>query len=233
MPDLAEQQDRKAIASTRHTITLCAILLLIAGIGWLTLHSSAGAPPRLGSGAGLLVGAIVAELGLLYYVWIGVRCGGGSLRSLVMTGRFTAARLLADLAVGLLLFLLLSGASALLAQWLGRGDTSLVETLTSRAMAQPLLWILASLAAAVCEELTYRGYLQRQFEAWLHRPVVAIAAQAVLFGVTHGYQGGILMLRIAILGAIFGLAAWARQSRLPGILAHFGLDIAGGFQMFG
>jgi hypothetical protein len=231
--DLAEQPGGTGpIASTRHTVILCAILLLVAGVGSWTLHSPAAARPQWGSGAGLLVGLIVAEIGLLYYVWVGVRRGGGGLRDLVVTGRVTAARLLVDFLVGVLLFVLLSVASALMAQWLGRGDTSLVNTLTSRAAAQPVLWILVSLAAAVSEELTYRGYLQRQFEVRLKSPLLAILAQAILFGVTHGYQGGILVLRITILGAIFGLTAWVRRSRLPGIFAHFGLDIAGGFHLF-
>jgi len=41
-----------------------------------------------------------------------------------------------------------------------------------------------------------------------------------------------LMLRIAILGIIFGLAAWARKSVIPCIVAHFALDVASGLGLF-
>ena len=79
---------------------------------------------------------------------------------------------------------------------------------------------------------SFRGYLQRQFEARTRSPLIAIAGQAELFGVTHGYRGGMLMLRIAILGIIFGLAAWACKSVISCIVAHFALDVASGLGLF-
>ena len=111
-------------------------------------------------------------------------------------------------------------------------SSAAVNDIVAAAAAEPVLWVLLSLAAAVSEELTFRGYLQRQFEARTRSPLIAIAGQAELFGVTHGYQGGMLMLRIAILGIIFGLAAWARKSVIPCIVAHFALDVASGLGLF-
>jgi len=220
-----------AIASSRHTIILCLILLGIALVGLFALHSGGGvAAPA--SPSGLILGLIAAEAALLYYVWIGIRRYGIGLRELVWQGRATAMRAVTDLAIGIALFLVLTLVGSLVARWIGAGDTSIVNSVVSAAARHPALWVVVSLAAAVCEELTYRGYLQRQFEAWLRSPWAAILGQAAIFGVSHGYQGWILMLRIAILGTILGIAAWARRSTVPGIVAHFGLDVSGGLGLF-
>jgi len=221
----------KSVASPRHTAILCAILLAIAAAGWFSLHSAPRTPVPANP-TGLLAGALAAELALLYYVWVGVRRRGLGLRDLVIESDVARARVVVDVALGFVLFALLAAVSGLIAKWTGSGDTRLVKPLVGAAAAQPVLWVLLSLAAAVSEELTFRGYLQRQFEAWTRNPFVAIAAQAALFGVTHGYQGGMLMLRIAILGIVFGLAAWARRSTVPCIVAHFSLDVASGLGMF-
>jgi len=222
---------QQAIASRRHTIILCLILLAVAAAGMFALHSGVWtAAPA--SASGLIFGLIAAEAALLYYVWIGIRHCGVGLRELVWQGQANAMRLVTDLAIGVALFLFLTLVSTLAARWLGAGDTSIVNSVVGAAARQPLLWVIVSMAAAISEELTYRGYLQLQFEAWLRSPWSAIVAQAVLFGVTHGYQGAVLMVRIAILGLILGLAAWARKSRIPGIVAHFGLDVTGGLGLF-
>ena len=221
----------ESIASPRHTVILCAILLAIAAAGWAALHS-AGRTQAPGNSAALLLGAMVAELALLYYVWVGLHRRGASIRHLVFEGDSPASRALADIVLGLALFALLATVSGLIARWSGAGDVRLVKPLIGAAVAQPALWILLSLAAALSEELTFRGYLQRQFAAWTRNPLVAIAAQAALFGITHGYQGGMLMLRIALLGIIFGLTAWARRSTVPCIVAHFSLDVASGLGLF-
>jgi membrane protease YdiL (CAAX protease family) len=221
----------QGVASPRHTVILCSILLLIAAAGWVALHSAAGTPMPAHP-AGLLFGALAAELGLLYYVWVGIRRRNLSIRELAVQGEPTRGRMLADIAIGVALFMALTAASGLIARWMGAGDTTLVKPLVGAAASQPFIWVILSLAAAVSEELTFRGYLQRQFEAWLRNPFVAIVAQAVLFGVTHGYQGPTLMLRITVLGLFLGLAAWARKSTIPCVVAHFALDVAGGLGLF-
>jgi membrane protease YdiL (CAAX protease family) len=220
------------VASTRHTIVLSAILLLVAGVGWLSLHSATNAVPTTG-GPSLYVGLAAAELGLLYYVWVGVRGAGKTFRDLLSSRSITVRSLLLDVVVGALLLLLLHFINHLLNGWFGAGDTRLVRPLVAAARSQPLLWIILSLTAAVSEELTFRGYLQRQFLAWSQSPFVAVICQAVMFAVAHGYQGGVSILKIAILGMIFGIVAWLRASRLAGIVAHAGLDIVGGLGAFG
>ena len=53
-------------------------------------------------------------------------------------------------------------------------------------------------------------------------------AEAVLFGVTHGYQGVESCLRITVYGLLFGLLASWRRSLRPGMLAHALTDVLAG-----
>jgi membrane protease YdiL (CAAX protease family) len=228
------EQACEPVASRRHTIILCVILLLIAAAGWASLHSGAGTQPRTGApDASLLLMLIVVEAALLYYVVIGIRARGHRLVELVSSRAITARRILTDLLLGIALLALLLGAEHILTLLVGSGEQRLVKPLVAAAATQPIIWILVSCAAAVAEELTFRGYLQRQFLAWSASPVVAIIGQAAIFGVTHGYQGGIPMVRIAAIGILYGIAAHLLRSRVPGIFAHAGQDIVGGFGWLG
>jgi membrane protease YdiL (CAAX protease family) len=49
--------------------------------------------------------------------------------------------------------------------------------------------------------------------------------QALLFGVSHGYQGLSSTVKITIYGGLFGLLAVWRRSLRPGIAAHVLTDI--------
>jgi len=88
------------------------------------------------------------------------------------------------------------------------------------------LWIVLSMAAGFCEELVFRGYLQRILESsW--NAGLAIALQAVIFGLVHWYQGFKNVALIVVLGLMLGLLARWRGSLWPGMLAHMWVDIAG------
>jgi membrane protease YdiL (CAAX protease family) len=219
------------VASPRHTLILVAILLGIALAGYLALQSANGAGANDGGGgAGLYLSLIAAEWGLLAYVRAGLRRGGNSVLSLLSDRPLTARALLADLLLGAILFAALIGAERLMDMLIGAGDGALVQRLLVRdAMLVPL-WIVLALSAGFVEEVTFRGYLQRQLGAWCRSPWLGVLLQAALFGVTHGYQGGVLIARITMLALIFGAMALLRRSLVPGILAHAALDIFGGLQ---
>jgi uncharacterized protein len=90
------------------------------------------------------------------------------------------------------------------------------------------LWVLMSLTAGFCEELIFRGYLQRQFAALTNSVWAAIVLQGIAFGAAHGYQGWKLMVVIAVYGSLFGVLAQWRRSLRPGMLTHFIQDGMGG-----
>ena len=81
-------------------------------------------------------------------------------------------------------------------------------------------WFCLSATAGFCEEIIFRGYLQRQFAAFGKSTLVGVLLSAVIFGASHGYEGGARMLLIGIYGLMFGLLAWWRNSLRPGMLAH-------------
>jgi hypothetical protein len=92
-----------------------------------------------------------------------------------------------------------------------------------------LLWVGVSVSAGICEEIVYRGYLQRQFLALSRNFVIAILAQALIFGIGHAYQGAKQVVVITVLGLLFALLASWRKSLRPGIISHAWADIFSGW----
>ena len=56
--------------------------------------------------------------------------------------------------------------------------------------------------------------------AFSRSALAGIAFSAIIFGASHGYEGGPRMVLIAIFGLLFGLLAWWRKSLRPGMIAH-------------
>ena len=76
---------------------------------------------------------------------------------------------------------------------------------------------LATLVAPVCEELTFRGYVQTT--VGLRRPpAVAIAVAALLFALLH--LDPVRFPALVFLGALFGWLAWRSGSIWPSVAAH-------------
>jgi membrane protease YdiL (CAAX protease family) len=91
-----------------------------------------------------------------------------------------------------------------------------------------LVWFCLSTTAGICEEIIFRGYLQRQFAAFTSSMLAGVLLSAVVFGAAHGYEGGPRMLLIGIYGLMFGLLAWWRKSLRPGMIAHAWHDAISG-----
>jgi uncharacterized protein len=91
-----------------------------------------------------------------------------------------------------------------------------------------LVWFGLSTTAGICEEIIFRGYLQRQFAAFTGSMLVGVALSAIVFGASHGYEGGPRMLLVGIYGLMFGLLAWWRKSLRPGMIAHAWHDAISG-----
>jgi membrane protease YdiL (CAAX protease family) len=221
------------LGSWRHTIILCAILIAIAAVGFLSLHraasqSGAGAV----SGAALYLPLLAAEWGLFLYVRMGLHRRGRTIRGLISARPPTLRAAAIDAVLGVLMLGAFLAASYGFDLVFGPPSQAGTEPLLVRHAADIPLWILLALSAGLVEELTFRGYLQRQFGALLGNRWLGVLAQAILFGVTHGYQGAALVLKIALLGMMFGAFALCRRSLIPGIIAHAGVDVIGGLAAF-
>jgi uncharacterized protein len=88
--------------------------------------------------------------------------------------------------------------------------------------------LLLVITAGLCEEVIFRGYLQRQFTALTQATIGGIVIQGIVFGASHGYQGWKYMLIITVFGIMFGLLAHWRRSLRPGIISHVLQDGVGG-----
>ena len=82
---------------------------------------------------------------------------------------------------------------------------------------------------ALCEELIYRGFVQRVFQDWSRGSVVlAIIGSAAFFALAHLYQGRRGLVSTLTIGIIFSsIRAWT-GSLLPCVVAHFVADITVG-----
>jgi uncharacterized protein len=98
--------------------------------------------------------------------------------------------------------------------------------------AELALWFALSISAGFCEELIFRGYLQKQFTALTRRIWLGIAISAVFFGLSHGYEGASGMLLITLYGVFFGILAHSRRSLRPGIIAHAWHDSLSGVVLY-
>lgn len=91
-----------------------------------------------------------------------------------------------------------------------------------------IVWLCVSSTAGFCEEIIFRGYLQRQFSAMANSAFFGVLLSAIIFGASHGYEGTARMFLIAIYGLMFGLLAWWRKSLRPGMIAHAWHDALSG-----
>jgi membrane protease YdiL (CAAX protease family) len=83
---------------------------------------------------------------------------------------------------------------------------------------------------AFCEELIYRGFVQRVFQDWSRGNIIAgIAASAAMFSLAHLYQGRRGLVSTFIVGILFSsVRAWT-GSLVPPLVAHFVADLTAGF----
>jgi CAAX protease family protein len=228
-----EHCQQALVASRRHTAVLTFILLAIAGFGYLAIaRAPAGGAGAALSGPALYLPLLAAEWGLFLYVRMGVIKQGGTIGGLIGAPPLTFRAVALDILLGLLLLGVWLAVDYGLGRLFGGGVPAGVRPLLVRHAADIPLWILLALSAGFVEELVFRGYLQRQFGALLASPWLGLAAQAMLFGVTHGYQGAVPMLKISLFGALFGLVALRRRGLVPGMIAHAAVDVIGGLAAF-
>lgn len=158
----------------------------------------------------------------------GIRLGGGSIQSVIGGSWSTAKQFWRDLGIGILFLvgsnILVAGLQAILRP----GPNANIGRLLPRSATEITLWMLLSLSAGICEEFTFRGYLQKQLQGSLKNATAAVVIQGVIFGAAHAYQGLKLVLTIVVLGSLIGWLAEWRKSTRPGMISHFLQDAIGG-----
>ena len=216
-----------ALAPAWHTVIVLLALFGLSAVGFISpnLFPLGGWHTRA---AGYTF-IIVYEWIIAAFIAWGIRSRGIHISDLVGGSWARPKDFLRDLGIGVLFFLV-CGIGVV------TGVRFLIKATANAGMHDMLphngleltVWMLMSLTAGFCEELIFRGYLQRQFAALTKSAWAAIVLQGIAFGAAHGYQGWKMMVVISVYGSLFGLLVQWRRSLRPGMLAHFIQDGMGG-----
>jgi membrane protease YdiL (CAAX protease family) len=241
---LNEKQAPAPVASWGRLVGFLLIGVGVAALGFLAQHASTGgAGAASGDLAGhaqaipIYLGAMLMDWVLLYYCWIAVHHRGGSLWELA-GGRWKSWKDVAtDVAIAVPFFAVWEGVAygvhwLLQSRALGQGSAKTVDSLLPHSLLEILIWIATSITAGVCEEMAFRGFLQRQLHALSGNIGLAVLGQGAVFGLFHAYQGWKNVVVIGVLGVLYGaLAAWRKNLRVN-IATHAFTDIWEGWLKF-
>lgn len=222
--------ERRLLAPLWHTAVLVAVLLLAS-------ISGSGRHHALARGGGKLLQygwGITWEWILTGFVWLGIR-KRYRMRDII-GGRWDGfGDFFVDLLTAALFWLVAAVVLGSAARLMHLDQAQKIDAmrrqlgfLTPNTRLELVVWFLLSSTAGFCEEFIFRGYLQLQFAAMTRSMFLGALLSAVVFGASHGYEGGARMLLIGIFGLMFGLLAWWRRSLRPGMIAHAWHDALSG-----
>jgi len=219
----------KPVAPAWHTTLILGLLLIIAAVE-VRMQSHPLLPPEYLTGRYFL--GILFEWLLLGMVLFGLRFRNMRPRDLLGITPPGPAAFLRDLAIAIVFLIGCVISLAILRVALNGGHlpppNQAVAKLLPRTPMQLGVFTLLSLSAGICEEMIFRGYLQRQFAALTNNAMIAVVIQALVFGLCHAYQGVESICLLSVYGLFLGLLRqWSGRLR-PGILAHFMQDAGAG-----
>ena len=232
------------IASKFHLVGLLLLLFGTAAAGFFAQHhagapasnASAGQLADHGKAIHIYLVALFMDWALFYYCYAGVRSRGGTLASL-SAGRWTSTKdVLTDIAIAIPFWAVWEGVAYgvhyLLDLLNSTATAATVDSLLPKSLVEIILWILLCLTAGFCEEIAFRGYLQKQFHALTGSIAIAVVLQGMVFGIAHGYQGWKNVVVITALGLLYGvLAVWRRTLRVN-MISHAWADAWEGWLKF-
>src|SRR3984885_15516387 len=156
---------RPLIAPAWHTIMFIAIFVGLSIAGGFFQHAvKPHTQATVPSGNAVIgyISVLISEWLLVLYVRMGVHKRGVRLRDLVGGRWATPQAVMKDIALGAGIWAVWMG--LMNAHLLGSG-TNAVQGLLPQGLLESLAWIPLALSAGFCEELAFRGYLQKQFQA--------------------------------------------------------------------
>lgn len=112
-----------------------------------------------------------------------------------------------------------------LGAWFGWKETALVHAVMPVTRGEKWLFVLLSLAAGVCEEIVFRGFLPLFVQPWFGHYMLAALPVCVVFGILHAYQGAHGIVRTTLLGLLLAAGAGWTGSLLPAMAAHTALNL--------
>ncbi|PYK22048.1 MAG: hypothetical protein DME59_20465 [Verrucomicrobia bacterium] len=207
-----------SVAPAWHTVVL---LLILFSFSFASAHAGSLTPfgPKIGRGAGYVL-VIIFEWAVVAFIWFGPTQRGVRIGDLIGGNWSKSIHVLRDFLIAVAFLLVATGVLGVLDGFLKTVPNQAIRNLIPQSPIEVVLFLATSLTAGFCEELIYRGYLQRQFTALTHAATGGILLQAIVFALSHGYQGWKYVLLITVLAAMLGLLAHWRKSLRPGMIAH-------------
>jgi len=205
------------VAPTWHGLVVLSSVVLFAGLSAYSGTRFRVPHSRLMT----YVVTIVFQWSLVSFLLFGIRFRGLRLRDLIGGGWSQWPTPLNDLGIALAFQI---GANLILARIVPvmlATPRTFMRSFAPHGKLEVAGYLLLSVTAGFCEELIFRGYLQKQFTAWTQSATSGLLLQAVVFGAGHGYQGLRWMAVIGVYGCLIGILALWRGSLRPGMIAHF------------
>jgi len=218
--------DRKALALPEwHTAALLGMIAALVGLS-TRLHGAT----QSGESHRLVGYLVVAAFEWTMAAWIVAGCRMQGKSVLCLLGEFTARSrtILRDFGLAVGFLVLANVVLGLVRRLVAATPSDSVRNLLPQTAMETAAFLGLTVTAAFCEELIYRGYLQRQFTVWTGSIPIGLVFQSIVFGASHAYQGLGMVLVIAVYGCLFGLLATWRKSLRPGMIAHLMQDAVGG-----
>ncbi|HTK96227.1 MAG TPA: CPBP family intramembrane glutamic endopeptidase, partial [Terriglobales bacterium] len=211
VPPIPDQKQQ--VASHWHTLLVVSLMLLIS----LSGPSRQKRTVRQGSRPLLYTSAIITEWVMVGVVWIGVRRRGYTIRSLAGRAWRGFDDFLLDIAIAAGTWFGFFVVAAVLAVAMGLMDRlpelrKAIEFMSPKTLGELALFIVLGATAGLCEEIVFRGYLQRQFAALSRSIAIGVLGSAIVFGASHLYEGPERMIIIGVFGAILGTTSALRKS---------------------
>jgi CAAX protease family protein len=217
-PDQVSPGYIPAVAPLWHTAIVIALVLGVGLLQGLTGVSTRAA--HLPSRISLYIGTLCYEYFLLGVVWIGLWLRRTRLRD-VIGGRWARFRdFWIDVLVAFLFWLCVLAVLAVMSYALHFNGSEAASFLMPQTAPEMIMWVFLAVSAGFCEELVFRGYLQRQCLALTQNVAAAVILQGVIFGAAHAYQGAKAIIVISVYGMLFGALAAMRKSLRPGMMQH-------------
>ena len=198
-------------------------------VRWLVLHTTGvDLPPGFEKDIGdnrtfTYVATIIFQWGLVAFMFLVLKLekmktadfgfGGFTVRNFNIGAIFLVASIF-------ITYLLTFGLDAI-----GLKVNEQLDFILPKTPMERLVWVFLAFTAGFCEEAIYRGYvisrLQMVTGGWLWGAVIS----SLSFGSLHAYQGVGNIALISIYGFLLSLLFVWRKSLVPGIFAHFLLDV--------
>ena len=226
---------RTLLASRRHTLIFLAICLTVTVVS--ALNASHSSPQGVPASSNHMLQVYLWLIGLEWlwvrFVYKGMQAQQRSMLEFIGRPWFTPRQLAGDLVYAALAFgfsyAWFVGAHHLLSH--GEAVSNPLLPAAPSGVAGIFVWIALSLSAGICEEVVFRGYLQRQLAALSGSTSLAILGQAIVFGVAHGYEGVGAVIQIVVYGLAIGMLAQWRGNIRAGVLAHAAWDLMAGLRL--